>query len=83
MGKWDPLGQYLTRLAERGKYEARMTFEEIEKVIGAKVPPGARKHQAGWANDYTQVRAQAWLDVGWMSKDVDVRGGEITFYRSS
>jgi hypothetical protein len=60
----------------------RMTFEDVEKEAGFKLPASARLHQAWWANDRARhVQAKAWLDAGYESEQVDMKGGTLAFRR--
>ena len=59
-----------------------MTFDEIERVIGAKLPPSAMRHRAWWSNNaQNNVMTQAWKDAGFNSEDVDMKGRRVTFRR--
>ena len=79
MAKYAPLKRYL--LSCSGP-ETTMSFSEIEAVIGAVLPPSARKHQAWWANHgIGHVNAQAWLDAGWETCRVDLASGRVVFVR--
>jgi hypothetical protein len=80
MGKYEPLEQLLRR---RGPGRWRVSFREIEKVLGFKLPQSALKYPAWWSNDETgHSHARAWLDAGWRTEEVDVAGRELTFARS-
>ena len=60
----------------------RMTFDEVEKEAGFKLPASARLHQAWWANDRARhVQAKAWLDAGYESEQVDMKEGRLVFRR--
>jgi len=60
----------------------RMTFDEVEKEAGFKLPASARLHQAWWANDRARhVQAKAWLDAGYESEQVDMKAGRLVFRR--
>jgi len=79
MSKYDALGDYLKR---QGRDRVPMTFAEIEKIIGAKLPPSAREHRPWWGNnDANHVNAKAWLDAGFESEQVDMVGRKLVFRR--
>ena len=60
----------------------RMTFDEVEREAGFKLPASARLHQAWWANDRARhVQAKAWLDAGFESEQVDMKAGMLVFKR--
>lgn len=79
--KYAPLTTYL--LAQRGG-RLRMSFAEIERVIGAKLPPSAASHRAWWSNNPSNnVMTKAWLEGGFESEHVDLRGRKLVFRRVS
>ena len=45
MGKYEPLAQFLRK---QQTHEVRLTFSEIERIVGARLPPSARKQRAWW-----------------------------------
>ena len=77
--KYQPLTIHLR--AQRGD-QVRMSFSEIERVIGAKLPNSADSHRAWWSNNPTNnVMTQAWLDAGFESEQVDLVGRKLVFRR--
>jgi len=79
MAKYEALGAYLKRqLGDR----VPMTFAEIEKIIGAKLPRSAREYRPWWGNSAANhVNAKAWLDAGFESEQVDMEGRKLVFHR--
>ena len=65
MAKYDPLGAYLSR---RASPEIELAFEEVERIIGSKLPETASRPQ-WWANetnpDTRHVQCRAWQDAGY------------------
>lgn len=57
------------------------TFDQIEKVIGADLPPSARKHQAWWSNTTSHSHAQAWVKAGWITRKVNLANQSVVFER--
>ncbi len=44
----------------------RLTFAEIEKIVGDTLPESATKHaEAWWSNNRDHSQAIAWLDAGY------------------
>ncbi len=79
MSKYRPLQDYLTISSAD---EVPMTFAEIEKVLGAQLPPAAFKHRAWWSNNPTNsVITYAWLRAGFESAQVDMDGRKLVFRR--
>ena len=78
--KYEPLRRYLEGATED---KAVLGFDEIERIIGAPLPPSARKHPAWWSNHARgHVNAQAWLDAGFHTKKIDLARGRVAFERS-
>src|SRR5690348_13706009 len=79
MSKYEPLGEYLKR---QGKDRVPMTFAEIERVTGAKLPPSAAKHRPWWSNNAkNSVMTKVWLDAGFESEQVDMQARKLVFRR--
>jgi hypothetical protein len=79
MSKYEPLGEYLKK---QGKERVPMTFAEIERVTGAKLPPSAGKHRPWWSNNPSNsVMTKVWLDAGFESEQVDMAGRKLVFRR--
>jgi len=77
--KYEPLTEFLRR---QSRAVVRMSFDEIERVIGAKLPPSAMHHRAWWSNNAeNNVMTKAWKDAGFESEDVDMTGRQVTFRR--
>lgn len=81
MSKYDPLRHHLVALTAK---EWRASFAEIESVLGCRLPPSARKHQAWWGNETSGGRAQkrAWLSVGWETAELDIANERLIFRRA-
>lgn len=77
MAKYDPLERYLSAQPKSG---CTLTFSQIEKIIGAPLPPSARRHKSWWGNDSTHVQAQTWMGAGWMT-DLPRLDEEIVLFR--
>jgi hypothetical protein len=59
-----------------------MTFDQIERVIRAKLPPSATNSRAWWSNNPSNsVMTKAWRDAGFRSEHVDIEGRRVTFRR--
>lgn len=80
MSKYEPLPQFLGSV---GSTAHRMTFSEIERVLGFKLPKSAYEHEAWWSNNAMgHSHARAWLKFGWRTEAVDLAGRKVTFQRS-
>ncbi len=77
MSKYDPLTIFLK---SRGGNEVRMTFSEIERVIGHKLPAKSKTIRAWWSNNPgNNVLTKAWLAAGYKSAQVDIAGERLSF----
>lgn len=79
MSKYEPLTVFLKQAAPR---ELRLSFEEIEDVLGFRLP-ASKQYPAWWSNSATNnTMTKAWLDAGYRTEQVDVGEGKITFHAS-
>jgi hypothetical protein len=77
MGKYEPLREFLKK---QGRTEIHMTFDQIEKLIGSKLPASASEHRAWWSNNPSNsVITKAWLDAGYRTGEVDMTGRRLVF----
>ena len=57
----------------------RLSFQEIEKILGFPLPP-SKKYQAWWSNNPSNnVMTKAWLEAGYRTEQVDVAGERLVF----
>ena len=77
MGKYDPLYNFLSKKEDA---KVKLTFKEIEVLIGDKLPESAKKYSAWWSNSQTDAHpyARSWLDAGY--KTIDVANGIVNQY---
>ena len=79
MGRYEPLKSYLER---QHADLIRMSFADIERIIGRKLPESASTHRAWWSNNAANnVMTRAWLAAGYQSEQVDLPGGKLVFRR--
>jgi len=79
MGKYSRLGEFLR--AQRTK-QVPMTFAEIERVIGAKLPPNSPQYPAWWSNNPSNnVMTKVWLAAGFRTEQVDTKARKVVFRR--
>ena len=79
MSKYDALGTYLRKqLVDH----VPMTFAEIEKITGVKLPRSARDHRAWWSNNAeNSVATKVWRAAGFRSAQVDMAKRRLVFER--
>ena len=71
-GKYTPLETYLRDLPA-GQKEVTLSFEQIERIINAKLPSSAYGYPQWWENEKegNHVNARAWANAGWKVESVD------------
>ena len=71
-GKYTLLESYLRGLPANQR-EVVLSFEQIEGIINAKLPPSAYGYQEWWENEKegNHVNARAWANAGWKVESVD------------
>lgn len=79
MSKYEPLRRYLEK---RTTEQVPMTFSEIEKLLGFKLPVSQR-YPAWWSNNPTNnVMTNEWLAAGFKTEQVDIEGRKLVFRRT-
>ena len=79
--KYDPLGNHLSKL-RIDKWRA--SFEDIEDILGFRLPFSAYKHSAWWANEKhpkTHVQKKVWQSAGWGTEGLNKEARTVTFIR--
>lgn len=80
MSKYDVLASYLK---SRSAQTVPMTFSEVEKVLGFKLPASAFEYPAWWSNEpMGHVQARAWMNVGFATEAVDIVSKKVVFRRT-
>ena len=78
--KYAPLESHLR---DSGRAHVSMTFREIERVVGLKLPPAAFKHRALWSNNPGNwVMTKAWLAAGYETEKVDMDKRKLVFRKA-
>jgi hypothetical protein len=69
MSVYDPL---LRELGRTRAQTIRLTFSEIEEILGRPLPPSAYKFSAWWGNESSRkaghTQAMAWLQAGFTAR---------------
>ncbi len=80
MSKFEPLTAFLSSLPTS---ERRVTFGEIERILGFKLPPSARRHRPWWSNNPdNSAITKAWLAAGFRTEQVDMAGESLVFRKA-
>jgi hypothetical protein len=78
MTKYEPLERYLRA---QGADEVPMTFAEIERILGAKLP-NSKSNRAWWSNNpNNNVMTLAWRSAGYVTEKVDLKNERVVFRR--
>ena len=79
MTKYSPLREHLQSRTD-SIWEA--DFEEINDIVA--LPPAAYRSREWWVNARSRKHgpANAWLQAGWRTWEVDLAKKRVTFYRS-
>lgn len=78
MSKYAPLGEFLR--AQSGN-EVRLSFADVERITGTKLPPSSR-YRAWWSNNATNsVMTKVWLEAGFETEQVDMASSKLVFKR--
>jgi hypothetical protein len=79
MGKYQPLGDYLR---QQGTELVAMKFEDIERIVGSKLPEKSQLHRPWWSNNpNNNVMTKVWLDAGYRTEQVDMASRRLVFRR--
>ncbi len=81
MSKYEALGRFLQGLSAASVH---LSFEEVEKILGFKLPPSAYVHSEWWSNNPVgHSHARSWVEAGWRTNKVDRKSRTLVFHRQS
>ncbi len=75
-GKYRFLADFLH---EHGGDTITLSFEQIESLVGDKLPPSAYNYRAYWSNTDTHTISRAWMKAGYMTTYVNLLAKKVTF----
>jgi hypothetical protein len=79
MSKYEALGAFLRA---QQTDEVPLSFSEIERITGARLPPSAAKHRPWWSNNANNsVMTRIWLEAGFKTEQVDMASRKLVFRR--
>ena len=79
--KYAPLQAYLKELPA-SKKSVTLRFQEIEKIIKAKLPKSAFEYEEWWANQSYGSQAPSWFGAGFVRDSVDLDRTLVRFRRN-
>lgn len=74
--KYHPLYTALQRSAQE---EVRLSFAEIEALLGCSLPASARLRRDWWGNRQGALQASAWMQAGYLVEEIDLCAEVILF----
>lgn len=80
-GKYAPLYRHLIAMAG---FDWRVSFAEIEAILGFELPASARLYRPWWSNQKRSSghsHALAWYAAGWKTRAVDLEAETLVFER--
>jgi len=78
LGKYVALAEYLR--SQEQKREIKLSFKQIENILGFELPISARKRRSWWGNDESHVQArEGWMSVGWTVKSASLKEEAVSF----
>lgn len=82
-GKYTPLEYYLRDLPAN-QAETTLTFEQIERILAARLPSSAYEDRRWWDHEKegNHVSARAWANAGWKIESLDVNKKRVKFVRA-
>ena len=66
-------------LQKSGKIEIRLSFSEIEEILGLPLDASAFLYREFWANCTASTKAYSWLDAGYELISVDFKEQTLVF----
>ena len=81
-GKYTSLEQYLRELPAN-QSEATLGFEQIERILDAKLPSSAYEDRRWWDHEKeaNHVNGRAWAKAGWKIEHVDFSKKRVNLVR--
>jgi hypothetical protein len=81
-GKYMPLENYLRDLPD-GQREVSLGFQQIERILNAKLPSSAYEDRRWWDHETegNHINARAWANAGWKIASLDVNQKRVKLIR--
>lgn len=81
MPKGDKFIALTLYLEKCGKDKIKMSFSEIEEILGFKLSDSAYTYPAQWSNSESQSFAFGWLNAGYLTQQVNIPGQAVEFVK--
>lgn len=69
-------------LKASGKQTIRLSFGEIETILGFTLSPCKRKHRASWTNCTAESFCCSWLNANYRVKEVNLLSEIVVFEKA-
>jgi hypothetical protein len=80
MSKYTPLGDYLRAKSGQAKKPVEVSFRDLERALGFKLPNSAYKQRAWWSNNvHNNVMTRVWKSAGFITEQVDMAKERVIF----
>jgi hypothetical protein len=80
MSKYTPLADYLQKASGQKKAPVEVSFRDLEKVLGFKLPSSAYRQRTWWSNNvHNNVMTRVWKKAGFVTEDVDMTKEKVVF----
>ncbi len=83
MAKGDKYIALTAYLEKSHQNSIRMTFKQIEDVIGEALPESAYTYPALWSNSKSHSIAFGWMDAGYKSQNVSIANQTVEFVKGN
>lgn len=81
MPRGDKYVALTTHLEKCDRDVIKMSFKEIESVLGERLPESAYKYPALWSNSESHSIAFGWLDAGYMTQNLSIPNQSVEFVK--
>jgi len=79
MSKYAPLGSYLR---DQRFDRVPMSFADVERIVGFKLPKKSQIHRAWWSNNPgNNAMTKIWMDADFRTEQVDIEARRLVFRR--
>ena len=83
MAKGDKYIALTSYLKKSDRNIVKMTFKEIERILGDNLPASAYKYAAYWSNSESHALAFGWLDAGYISQKLSLPNQTVEFIKGN
>jgi hypothetical protein len=81
MSKYERLSAFL---GKQTRDRVELSFKDVERILGFKLPRSALEHRPWWANSGgSHVQSKAWLEAGFETETVDMDARRLVFRRKA